>query len=333
MQLNQIPKDQLKPGDILLCSILERSFLQYLGNILAVIKHYRATGEFSLEGATDLIHWIIGVFDEYHYCHASFWNGEKVVESRIKSGLRANDISSYSEDLVDVYRYHKDGGWLGDPALPPDPLLRKAQELVDLRWPYGFDSAYLLAILCVSRWHRAEWTVRIRDLLVNHAPHGLEQSIDLLFRTYHTQIDAMIERLIAMALEVVRKYRDRKGYVCSQTVAIIYNEASDPEHPEGTYKIAKPSYADAGMPLAFAASRGPGDEGIEECEDMIRDLGLELEQMQAAPTRFMATDPSTVAASTSSYEEGQRALHEDTFYTPRDLAESGNTALAGRLVL
>lgn len=327
MQLTPIPKDSLKTGDVLLCNIPELSFLQYLKTIEAVLKNYIQTSHFSMEEATPLIHWIIGVFDGYHYCHASFWNGEKVVESRIKGGLRANDISTYSEDTVDVYRYHRDGQWVGDPSLPVDPLLRKAQSLVDRHLPYGFDSAYMLAILCVTRWHRAEWVDRIRDLLVRYGPAGWEKTIDGLFQAFRPQIDALIEALIVQALRVVQKYLDGKGYVCSQTVAIIYNEAGDAEYPTGTYKIVKPTYAVAAEPRVMVASPRRQREEVAACEAMVGRLRVQLEQLRV-PAALKLT-----AAAHSDYKAWQAELRRDSFYTPRDLAQSSNTDLVGRLKL
>jgi hypothetical protein len=327
MQLDPIPKGALKTGDILLCRIPELSFGQYMESVWAVLRHYVSTGQFSLDEATPLIHWIIGVFDQYHYCHASFWNGQKVVESRIKGGLRANDISTYSEDTVDVYHYQRDGGRLGDPALPVDPLLRKAQDLVDRHWTYGFDSAYLLAILCVTRWHRAEWVDRIRDLLVRHAPAGWGAAIDALFQEFRPQIDGLIESLIVQALEVVRRYRDREGYVCSQTVAVIYNEAGDSQHPAGTYKIDKPSYEATAQAPALLASPSPDEQDAAARETLVQRLRAQLQQLPTPPAAALA------AAEDTEYETLRAVLREDTFYTPRDLAESGNTTLAGRLDL
>ncbi len=327
MQLDPIPKSSLKTGDILLCNIPKLSFLQYMESIEAVLKNYIRTRKFSLDEATPLIHWIIGVFDNYHYCHASFWNGEKVVESRIKGGLRANDISTYSEDTVDVYRYHRDDHWVGDPFLPVDPLLEKAQSLVNLHLPYGFDSAYLLAILCVTRWHRGEWVDRIRDLLVRHMPSRWEELINTLFRKFRPQIDAMIEALIVRALEVVRKYRDKKGYVCSQTVAVIYNEAGDAKHSVGTYKIAKPTYATAAATLSLVTPPTGEEEEVAACEAMMQRLRVQLEQLPMPSASILS------ATAHADYDAWQSDLRADTFYTPRDLAESSNTDLVGRLKL
>jgi hypothetical protein len=333
MQLDRIPKDSLKAGDILLCNIPKLSFQKYMGSIVATLKHYLSTKEFRLDEATPLIHWIIGVFDEYHYCHASFWNGEEVVESRL-NGLWANDISTYSEDAVDVYRYHRDGKWVGDSCLPVGPLLRKAQDLVDRHWTYGFDSAYMLAILCVTRWHRAEWVDRIRDLVIGHAPPSLTEPIQMLFREYRRQIDDLIEQLIVQALEVVRKYRKQEGYVCSQTVAVIYNEACDEEHRVGRYKIVKPTHLAATTPLELCAQLSLEVEGIAACEDMVQQLQVQLEQLRTASTPLVVaaahTDYETVH---TNYQTWQAGLRNDTFYMPRDLAKSENTELVGRLVL
>jgi len=263
--------------------------------------------------------------DEYHYFHASFWNGTEVVESRMKGGLRANDIATYHDDIVDVYRYRKEGQWLGSPSLPVEPLLHKAQELVERHWPYGFDSAYLLAILCVSRWHRAEWVDRIRDLLVHHAPsRWIGEQLAKLVETYRTPIDACFEKLVVEALDVVRKYRNRQGYVCSQTVAVIYNEAGDAVHAAGTYELPKPSHALRAAPLLVAAPTG---EDEAACEDLIRELGTEL-------ARLPATSAVALAGSLEhDYPALQAQLREDTFYTPRDLAESIRTEIVGRLQL
>lgn len=327
MQLNPITKDSLKTGDILLCNIPELSFPQYLETIVAIVDEYRRTKRFSMEKATPLVHWIIGVFDDCHYCHASFWNGGKVVESRIKGGLRANDISTYSEDTVDVYRYHRDGHWVGDRFLPVEPLLQRAQSLVDLHLPYGFDSAYMLAILCVTRWNRAEWVDRICDLLARYASADWRKMINELFQAFRPQIDGLIEALVVQALEVVQKYLDGKGYVCSQTVAIIYNEADDEEHPTGTYKIVKPSYSLDAAPQLLAASPNRQKEEIGACEELLGKLRAQLEQLKAPANQKLTSDAC------SDYQAWQTELRGDSFYTPRDLAQSSNTDLVGRLKL
>jgi hypothetical protein len=327
MRLDPIPKDSLKTGDILLCNIPELSVHQYMDCISSVLAAYVSTGRFTLDRATPLVHWIIGYFDRCHYCHASFWNGEMVVESRAQGGLRANDISTYSEDVVDVYRYHRDDHWVGDPDLPVAPLLQEAQALVDRHWTYGFDSAYLLAILCVTRWNRSQWVDHIRDLLVRHAGPDWEAEIDALFRSYRPQIDAIVEKLIVLALEVVRKYRDRKGYVCSQAVAVIYNEAGDANSPAGTYRITKPTHLAMAKREILLAAAIPREEGGAAREEVTQRLRLQLERMPVHSAKTLS------AAVHTEYESWQADLLEDTFYTPRDLAESSETELAGRLVL
>jgi len=329
MELNPITKDTLKAGDIFLCKIPDLSFRQYMASLRDVVASYVSGRGFDMDAATPLIHWIIGFFDQYHYFHASFWNGTKLVESRIAGGLRENDIGTYANDIVDVYRYQKDGHWVGSAQLPVGPLLHKAQSLVDLHWPYGFDSAYLLGILCVTRWERAKWVDNIRDILIRHAPFPeLEEPIGKLIEQFRPQIDALIEHLIVLALDAVRKYRERKGYVCSQTVAVIFNEAGDAQHAPGTYEIEKPTYALRATPaLALVAQPGSEADGVAACEDLIRSLGVELERLPAVQAR------ASLAARGESYESWQAFLREDSFYTPRDLAESGNTRLVGRLEL
>ncbi len=346
MQLTPITKDALKTGDILLCKIPQLTFREYMQSLLQVLRIYISDKRFDLDAATPLIHWIIGFFDQYYYFHASFWNGTKLVESRIKGGLRENDISTYANDIVDIYRYHKDGQWLGSPALPVEPLLNKSRDLVDRHWAYGFDSAYLLAILCVTRWKRADWVDDIQKILVEHAHFpSLKESIAQLFEQFRPQIDAMIERLIVMALEVVRKYREKEGFVCSQTVAVIYNEATDETNPPGTFAIAKPTYAVAGPahllratpPVGLVVEPMSKDDDVDACEDMIQNLRVELERLPSAQPRGMLTSSDTgrgmLSAYDTDYTRWQTGLRKDNFYTPRDLAESSNTRLVGRLYL
>jgi hypothetical protein len=329
VELNPITKDTLKAGDIFLCKIPDLSFWQYMASLRDVVAGYASGRGLDMDAASPLIHWIIGYFDRYHYFHASFWNGKKLVESRIAGGLRENDIGTYANDIVDVYRYQKDGHWVGSPQLPVDPLLHKAQSLVDRHWPYGFDSAYLLAILCVTRWERAKWVDGIRDILIRHVPSPeLGEQIEKLIERFRPQIDALIEHLIVLALDAVRKYRKREGYVCSQTVAVIYNEATDARHAPGTYEIEKPTYALRGTPaLALVAQPRSEADGVAACEDLIRSLGVELERLPKGQARASLASPG------ESYESWQAFLREDSFYTPRDLSESGNTQLVGRLEL
>ena len=56
-------------------------------------------------------------------------------------------------------------------------------------------------------------------------------------------------------------------------------------------------------------------------------LRAQLEQVPVSSTETLS------AAVHTEYESWQADLVQDTFYTPRDLAESSNTELAGRLVL
>lgn len=327
MELELITRNKLKEGDILLSRIPELSIKQYLQDILKVIINFASTRKFDMDAASSLIHWIIGFFDQYHYFHASFWNGEMVVESRMKGGLRANDISTYKNNTVDVFRYIKDGEQLGPPALPVDPLLSRAQALVDEHLPYGYDSASLLAILCVERWHRSQWVDSIRKILVHHVhSRAVRESIESLFDLLKPHMDHMIEELIVRALDVVRKYRDRKGYVCSQTVAIVYNEAADKGHPAGTYAIDKPSYVHMDEPLLLAVPLEEAGEDEKECLEVLESIGAELAKLPAEPA-------VRAASGQPDYDMLQKYIKGDSFYTPRDLAESDNTMIAGRLKL
>ena len=135
----------------------------------------------------------------------------------------------------------------------------------------------------------------------------------------------MIEHLFVKALEVVQGYMQGPGYVCSQAVAVIFNEAGDSAHAAGTYAIPKPSHAGGG-PGALALCAAPQvDESA--CEHGIRDLGAELARVPV-PAATLLT-----ASHLRDYDTLQGRLQVDSFYTPRDLAQSGRTVLVGRLDL
>ncbi len=333
MKLDPVTRNDLRAGDILLCRIPELSRQQIFSCVEQLLAGYLSTRRFDATAAAPLIHWVIGYFDRGGYCHASFWNGSKLVESRL-TGLRENELSTYSEDTVDVFRYQREGHAVGDACLPVSPLLQRAQALVDLHWPYGFDSGYLLAILCVTRWHRKEWVDRIRDLLLHGTDSPwLEKAIHELFDENRPRIDALVERLVTAALEVVRRYRNRQGMVCSQTVAVIYNEACDGAHPAGSYAIRKPSYSVAAAAPVLLASAGQDEGSREAWEARLRSLRTRLQQLPEPGSLLRAAAAGTGHRGGTEYESWQEELRADSLYTPRDLARSENTRLVGRLQL
>ncbi len=326
MSSGPIRKSQLQPGDVLLCKIPALSCYDYLSSIGTLIASSTSKKKFDWEAAMPLIHWLIGCLDEGHYFHAAFWNGSKLVQSRIVTGLAEGELESFDQDTVDVFRFQKKGEWLGSANLPVQPLLSKAEELVGRHWKYGFDAAYLLAILCVTRWPREHLFERLRDIIVHHAPADIQEDLRKTLDALRPQIDWLLEKILVVALNVVNQYLSGNGYVCSQTVAVIYNEAGDADHPVGTYKIPKPDHAARPMQLLLAPPATTRKE-LAACKEKIAQLRTELEKVSPPPTKLLMT------SGPSKYEQLRALLMNDSYYTPRDLAESSAMKLVGRLSL
>jgi len=170
----------------------------------------------------------------------------------------------------------------------------------------------------------------LRDFLVRHAPsEDARKLIGQVIDQYRPQIDALCERLLVRGLDVVRSYLDQRhpGYVCSQTVAVIYNEAGDATHPVGTYTISKPNHALKASGPVLLVAPPTTDQEVAACERQIRDLGAELAKLPEPPARSLS------ASAPDDYDALQTRLWTDSFYTPRDLAESCCLAHVGRLDL
>ncbi len=81
-------------------------------------------------GIGDLSDLICSV-DGGRYSHAGLWDGEQVVEA-VRGGIHANPLHQGVQAVryIDVYRFHRDGDWLGAPTWPADPVVVRAHAFV-----------------------------------------------------------------------------------------------------------------------------------------------------------------------------------------------------------
>jgi hypothetical protein len=88
-------------------------------------------------GLGDISDLICGV-DGGSYSHAALWDGERAIEATL-GGVHANPIehSLLSLRYVDVYRFHRQGSWLGTEGWPAEPVVEQARSFVGGRFAYA----------------------------------------------------------------------------------------------------------------------------------------------------------------------------------------------------
>lgn len=88
--------------------------------------------------------------DQGDYTHSSLWDGSRVIEA-LQSGVQIDDPLSLTleeQELVDVYRYHRDGKSFGANGYPVEPLLSAARAFKG--YGYGYTKLVLSAILLLT---------------------------------------------------------------------------------------------------------------------------------------------------------------------------------------
>ncbi len=314
--MDSIRKEDLKPGDILLCSFEHPGSEAYIEALLTALKYrnYKNDAERVkfLTAALTILRGLIITFDRDIYTHAAFWNGEAIVEAGL-TGVKANPIEHYIGTPTDIYRFQKDGYELGSKEFPVEPLLKTAEDLVNKHLEYSYDTAYLYIFLCLTRWKRNEWIKEIEDFLKSRfsAEHG--KFIDLIFNKYHDQIVMLFENIADEIVNQVVAFRNDKGLVCSETVAYIYNRTK----PEGKYHIEKP--------LTSFQAKSHQNTQISSTKEAVT-----TEQLNEIVS-YLNSFESIVKSPTSSSNTWESVA--DITYTPHDLARSINTRLVGQLDL
>lgn len=308
----------LQPGDILMSEFEHPDAKEYFEALLIALQYRNHKTEPEkkkfMSGVLVILRGLIITFDRDIYTHAAFWNGEAVVEAGM-SGVNANPISHYMDTVTDVYRFTNSGEGLGSEAYPTDPVLQKANWLVDQDLDYSFETAYLYMFLCVTRWNRAQWIEDVQKFLEIHVKAVDPKYIELFFKVYHHKIVQFFEWMADEIIRLIIAFRDDKGLVCSETVAYIFNKAE----PVGKYHLEKPLDSSDGQ-----LHKSKQEPTILDCaniktERLLNDLTESFKQAEFPKT------------SGKNAENWSQAI--DIEYTPHDIARSKNTHLAGRLVL
>ncbi len=149
---------------------------------------------------------LIVLFDGGKYSHAAFFDGEQVVQATLHGIVRESIDSLKEEEFVDVYRFVKDGDYLGEGEYPAKPVVSEAEKIVSEKLKYATDHLILLALLTLTRKIPLEpLEKKLLRVILDHATEVLFKIID----------------------------EGKTPMVCSETVYTIFQKAL----PENKYKI------------------------------------------------------------------------------------------------
>lgn len=307
-----IPAHELKPGDIFLCEFKNPGITAYIEALITAIRYRNYKNEEEetkfLTAAFTILRGLIIYFDQDIYTHAAFWDGKGIVEAG-SNGVCRNPIDHYKGTDTDVYRFVKNEAFvLGTKEYPSDPLLKLANDIVEEKLDYSYTTAILMIFLCITRWEREEWVKNMETFLKNHVKDINPAIIDILFKVNYDKLLEFFEWMADEMIIQVAKFRKDHGLVCSETVAIIFNEAE----PEGKYRIEKP--------LTSQLSNS-----FEEAELLEKDEKSELVLTEFTELLKEASFPL------QSDNASDWKKHADTIYTPHDIARSINTKIVGKL--
>jgi hypothetical protein len=264
------------------------------------------------------------------YSHATIYVGKRADTSGKEDGYIAEaDFEGISymtlekirrdEKFADVYRFKKNGHVMGDPELPPDPILKVADGYITAGNKYAFDHLLLLALLA--------FTYKVNPLLKWLLRPLLDRATALLF----TLIDT-----------------GRHPMVCSEFTYRCFAEAK----PRHKYEIEVTDGSAAPQPTALQSSlleQAPPTDGtvgtaLNTKSDERRDRFLEAWN-KASPgpgahrsdgSRKLAALMMTPSAASLAPEHpaGMEAFLPPvpSCVTPYDLQTSPDLVLVGRLV-
>lgn len=265
--------------------------------------------------------WWVRTLDGGGYSHASYFDGEMLVESTLKGVIRFPVAERvHGQRYVDVYRFvSEDGQTLEPPDWAPEPVHAAANQYVDA--PYAKHDLVFGAVLALSR----------RANVPGH-------------------LDDMVRSMFTDALEALRSVFVKEDHVhltCSELVYRAFDEA----HPSPRYRLrVKPHDLDPGlMPglvpgvmSTFEETRATEEEGAAESEPTAdvddasaADTHPTPEQQFAAmylvhkhgPALETTGIPSMVGPEID--VPGSDGPNPD-FVSPRDLAESPSLREIGR---
>ncbi|WP_262692581.1 hypothetical protein [Kordiimonas aestuarii] len=259
-----------------------------------------------------LIHFAITAFDNNRYFHAAIVgqdaDNEKVVIEAGPKGIMQTPLKDYWGGPISVYRYHRDAVSLGDKLLPAEPVLKKANDLCNAGdIEYGYYHAGLLAIWCLFRAGEDMVMDRLHAALV--LAFGT-QATEMLYTLIAPETIKLF--LVDIFHRALDRWRQQKHLVCSEMVAVCFNEADG----LGTYKISR-EFCKNGSTTIKATQQTDQTAVSEDVENAILALansfhGLEIDR----PLR--AVDVALALVSS------------DVLYTPSDLERSVSTFNIGQ---
>ncbi len=319
-----ISKADVQPGDILLLHYVPEDnkvaemlkLLKLAHQAVEDWKHWadydKETREAHFAALMPLIHFAITAFDNNRYFHAAIVgqdaDHEKVVIEAGPKGIMQTPLKDYWDGPISVCRYHKDAVSLGDKLLPAEPVLKKAKALYkagDIE--YGYYHAGLLAIWCLFRAGEDTVMNRLHAALV--LAFGA-QATDMLFKLIGPEtIKLFFVDIFHRALD---RWRQKKHLVCSEMVAVCFNQADS----LGTYTISRKLAEQKDEPVDMMGTKETAM--TSELEEAVRALGGAFKGLEIdRPLR--AVDVALALVSS------------DVLYTPSDLERSISTFTIGQL--
>ena len=237
------------------------------------------------------------------YSHAALWDGERAIEATL-GGVHANPIEHAlrSQRYVDVYRFHREGGWLGTEGWPAEPVVEQARRLVGGRFAY----ADLLLAAVVVALGRPTTAAAMNLALCRLGGHAGHYHASKLFTPMDSPTDAQTS---------------------TQVVAAAYHTA--PAAPEHRYAL------DVCRRDGRAAGSGRDRESAElEADYLELSLQWRLRVRTGAPALADAIERIVHAGADGPVERGVRAGARALAVccvTPRDLEQSASLERLGRL--
>ena len=271
--MRRISYKDLHPGDILLCK--GKTFWSNL-----IVK---------LDGG--------------RFSHVAIYDGKHVIESMPRTvedddelpGSQVNDLITLHERYhpVHVYRFRKNGSWLGSGDYPAEPVIERAQTYMGLG--YSYYQVMFIAYL-----------VAVKELPVD------------------TIEGRLLRTLLESAVSMVEKVIERNGetMVCSEFVYRCFKDAS----VDGRYRLKFPRTSYDGLLPFIADTEGDAVAAMEAKEDDHEvHIKHQTNQFYASWSKMRMRPPGDAPV------DPRETLTIASCLTPLDFEESNTLIEIGRL--
>ncbi|WP_027183109.1 hypothetical protein [Desulfovibrio inopinatus] len=280
-----------------------------------VTKDALRTGDIFLYHSESFLGGMIRLFDGSEYNHAGIFDGENVIES-LGGGITTNTISESTckNKFVDVFRFRNDAGkQLGDAGIPTQNVTDTIRRYVNDGDRYAFEQILLLAALATTR----------RFPFGGWVP-GLSKFV----RQITDAAASVLSKLMSM---------NKEPLICSELVYRCYVESGEEFFINivGADILAQRSIGHTSTTLTHQFD-------ISSQKEMSSTVMQDFEEAQLASYEFLETwqrvsRTAPLARSVPDVQQNEvgvvqsRAIAD--FVTPRDLKQSPNTYIVGRLAL